>query len=142
MAVASKHNPWTTYPQRFPGSWDWKLLKAPHPTKGFCQDCCIMANICSCCEHFLSYANRRQKRSNNRMSAQPSENFAEQRNIPSKHEDTYDAAANVRKPLPQSFNPHPDDLEPEFIMTKPLENQIIDAVEKEYAAVYVSRVHA
>jgi hypothetical protein len=61
----------------------------------------------------------------------------ERRPIPPEYQTMYDAAAQIRKPLPRGFDPRPDDLEPEFLMAKPLEHQLIDAVENAYAGTYV-----
>lgn len=58
--------------------------------------------------------------------------LVDRRDIPQEHQKLYDAAAESRLYSVKSLSHHPKDLEPEFIVTKPLEDQFIAKVEQSY----------
>ncbi|KAM5496550.1 hypothetical protein McaMca56_004720 [Microsporum canis] len=58
--------------------------------------------------------------------------LVDRRDIPLEHQKLYDAAAESRLYSVNSLSHHPKDLEPEFIVTKPLEDQFIAKVEQSY----------
>ncbi|EEQ35358.1 hypothetical protein McanMca71_004774 [Microsporum canis] len=66
--------------------------------------------------------------------------LVDRRDIPLEHQKLYDAAAESRLYSVNSLSHHPKDLEPEFIVTKPLEDQFIAKVEQSYNGLEDSRL--
>lgn len=62
-------------------------------------------------------------------------NFFERRDIPPEHRKLYDAAVDSRIYFVKSLAHHPSHSDPEFIVTKPIEDQLIAKVEQSYADV-------
>ncbi|KMU73829.1 hypothetical protein CISG_10216 [Coccidioides immitis RMSCC 3703] len=56
----------------------------------------------------------------------------ERRHIPHEYLNIYDTAAELRKTLHKGFNPCPDNSQLEYVLMKPLEDEIIDAFEWNY----------
>lgn len=73
------------------------------------------------------------------MSTVSSENFVEQRDIPTEALELYRYAEGIREEFARGITYNPKNLEPDFVMTKTPEDQLMRAVEDSYAEAYKVR---